>query len=268
MPPCSCCKAQAPPTVKPSPSTPTTSHVTRHWFTTSAARGVPVETIETRLSTTLPPTRWRAFMSCKAEARWRQTGLYGRSHGGMVIPLAAALSTDVAFIINVSGAGVSPHQQMTYQAEAEMRRDGFSEADIADAVAYMNQKWEVARKGGEGWDRLQAATQTARDKKWLARAQPATKLEDIVPSWKLQMGYDPLPALERVKCPILAVFGELDISTPVAQTTANYRKAVGIWGIGITHSRCFPTLTTRCSSGLSLMTRPTGPYWLRDTWTR
>jgi hypothetical protein len=71
----------------------------------------------------------------------------------MVVPLAASLSKDVAFIINVAGAGVSPHQQMTYQAEAEMRRDGFSEADIAEAVAYLNQKWEVARTGGEGWER-------------------------------------------------------------------------------------------------------------------
>lgn len=165
------------------------------------------------------------FLQRRGEIDPGRTGLYGRSHGGMVVPLAASLSKDVAFIINVSGAGVSPHQQMTYQAEAEMRRDGFSEADIAEAVAYMNQKWEVARTGGEGWNRLQAATQNARDKKWLARAQPATKLDDIVPSWKLQMGYDPLPALERVNCPILAVFGELDISSPVAQTTANYRKA-------------------------------------------
>jgi uncharacterized protein len=166
------------------------------------------------------------FLQSRSEINPKQTGLYGRSHGGMVAPLAASLSKDVAFIINVSGAGVSPHQQMTYQLEAEMRRDGFSEADIKDAVAYLNQKWEVARTEGKGWDELQAATQNVRDKKWLPRVQPATKLDDIVPSWKLQMGYDPMPALEGVKCPILAVFGESDISTPVAQTTANYGKAV------------------------------------------
>lgn len=85
----------------------------------------------------------------------------------------------------------------------------------------------MARTGGEGWDKLKAATQNASGKKWLARAQPATKLEDIVPSWKLQMGYDPMPALERVKCPVLALFGELDTLTPVTETTANYRKGLG-----------------------------------------
>lgn len=107
-----------------------------------------------------------------------------------------------------------------------MRRDGFSETDIAEAIAYMNQKWKVARTGGEGWDKLQAATQNARDKRWLACAQPATKLADIVPSWKLEMGYDPMPALEKVKCPVLAVFGELDTLTPVTETTANYSNGL------------------------------------------
>lgn len=167
------------------------------------------------------------YLQSRGEVNPKRVGLYGRSHGGIVAPLAASLSNDVAFIINVSGAGVAPYQQVTYQAEAQMRRDGFSETDIAEAITYMNLKWEVARTGGEGWDRLQTATQNARDKKWLARAQPATKLEDIVPSWKLEMGYDPMPALEKVKCPVLAVFGELDTLTPVTETIANYRKGLG-----------------------------------------
>lgn len=166
------------------------------------------------------------YLQSRKEINAKRVGLYGRSHGGMVIPLAASLSKDVAFMINVSGAGVPPYQQMTYQADAQMRRDGFSESEIAEAVAYMNLKWEVARTGGQGWDRLQAATRKASAKKWLARAQPATKLDDIVPSWKLQMGYDPMPALEKVKCPVLAVFGELDTLTPVVETTANYRKGL------------------------------------------
>ena len=166
------------------------------------------------------------YLQSRSEIDPKRVGLRGRSHGGIVAPLAASLSKDVAFMINVSGAGVPPFQQVTYQAEAQMRGDGFSEIEIAEAVAYLNQKWEVARSGGEGWDKLQAATQNARDKKWLARVQPATKLEDIVPSWKLQMGYDPMPALEKIKCPVLAVFGELDTLTPVSKTTANYKAGL------------------------------------------
>ena len=166
------------------------------------------------------------YLQSRREVNPKRVGLYGRSHGGIVAPLAASLSNDVAFIINVSGTGVRPYQQVTYQAEAQMRRDGFSETDIADAIAYMNLKWEVARNGGKGWDRLQAATQNIRDKKWADRVQIATKLEDITKGWKLEMNYDPMPALEKVKCPVLVIFGELDTYGPVTETIANYRKGL------------------------------------------
>ncbi len=166
------------------------------------------------------------YLQSRKEINPKQVGLYGRSQGGIIAPLAAALSNDVAFVINVSGTGVAPYLQVTYQAEAQMRHDGFSEAEIAEAIAYLNQKWAVARSGGQGWDRLQVATQNARGKRWADRVQLPDKLEDIVPSWKLQMSYDPAPALEKVKCAVLAVFGELDTLTPVADTTANYRKSL------------------------------------------
>ena len=103
------------------------------------------------------------YLQRRTDVDARRVGLYGRSHGGIVIPLAASRSSDVAFIVNVSGAGVPPYQQVTYQAEAQMRRDGFSELEIGEALAYMNLKWEVARSGGAGWDTLQAATKDARD---------------------------------------------------------------------------------------------------------
>lgn len=180
------------------------------------------------------------YLQSRKDINARRIGLYGRSHGGMVIPLAASLSKDVAFIINVSGAGVPPYQQVTYQTETQMRRDGFSETEIAEAIAYMNLKWEVARTGGIGWDKLQAATRTASSKKWLERVQPATKLEDIVPSWKLQMVYNPMSALEKVRCPVLAVFGELDTLTPVVETTANYRKGLAKAGNQDVTIKVFP----------------------------
>jgi len=166
------------------------------------------------------------YLQSRRDIDAKRVGLYGRSHGGIVAPLAASLSKDVAFVINVSGTGVPPYQQVTYQAAAQMRRDGFSESEIAEAVTYINQKWDVARAGGAGWDKLQAATEAARGKRWFDRVQPATKLEDIVPSWKLQMEYDPMPAFGKIACPVLAVFGELDTLTPVNDTVQNLRKGL------------------------------------------
>ena len=35
-----------------------------------------------------------------------------------------------------------------------------------------------------------------------------------------------MPALENVKCPVLAIFGELDTLTPVAESIDNYRRGL------------------------------------------
>src|SRR4029079_10391633 len=70
------------------------------------------------------------YLQSRPEVRSMRVGLYGRSHGGIVAPLAASLSKNVAFIINVSGAGVAPYRQVTFQTEAQMRRDGFSQTEI------------------------------------------------------------------------------------------------------------------------------------------
>lgn len=180
------------------------------------------------------------YLQSRKDIDPRRVGLRGRSHGGIVAPLAASLSRDVAFIINVSGAGVPPYRQMTYQTTTEMRRDGFSDGEIAEATDYLNLKWEIARAGGAGWDKLEAATRKASGKKWLARVHPATKPADIVPSWKLQMAYDPMPTLEKVTCPVLAIFGELDTSTPVAETIANYQAGLSKAGNRDVTIKVFP----------------------------
>jgi pimeloyl-ACP methyl ester carboxylesterase len=54
------------------------------------------------------------------------------------------------------------------------------------------------------------------------------------------MGYDPMPALEKVKCPVLTIFGELDTLTPVSETTANYRKGLRNAGNKDVTIRVFP----------------------------
>jgi pimeloyl-ACP methyl ester carboxylesterase len=44
--------------------------------------------------------------------------------------------------------------------------------------------------------------------------------------WRLIRDYDPLPALENVRCPVLAVFGERDTYVPVAKSVANWETGL------------------------------------------
>ena len=46
------------------------------------------------------------------------------------------------------------------------------------------------------------------------------------PWMKYFLTYDPAPALEKVKCPVLALFGELDLQVPPSQNEKPMKKAL------------------------------------------
>lgn len=77
------------------------------------------------------------FLQGRRDIRHGAIGLWGFSQGGIVAPLVASRSADVAFLIEVSGCQTPAWQQDLYRVEAELRADGFDEADVAEAVAHV-----------------------------------------------------------------------------------------------------------------------------------
>jgi pimeloyl-ACP methyl ester carboxylesterase len=64
-------------------------------------------------------------------------GLLGGSQGGWVIAMAAAqYPKDVAFIISVSGSGVSVADQQVHSTQAQSTAAGMSEEEVARAVLF------------------------------------------------------------------------------------------------------------------------------------
>ena len=140
----------------------------------------------------------------------RQIGLYGVSRGGWHAPLAASMSNDVAFLVLFVAPAVTPVQQETHRVEHTMRADGYSEEDIGDAVDFMRNKFHYAFTG-EGWDIYSALKTKGRKNGWDSYVGGADSKDSRAWEWmRMNMRYDPIPALEKVTCPVLALFGELD----------------------------------------------------------
>lgn len=74
------------------------------------------------------------YMQSRPDINPDRIGMWGISQGGWVITMAAAAyPDDVAFIIPVSGSGVSVADQQVYSIEAQSQAAGFAEEDIARA---------------------------------------------------------------------------------------------------------------------------------------
>lgn len=151
------------------------------------------------------------YLKTRRDIDAAQIGLLGVSQAGWIMPLAAVRSKGVAFLISVSGAGVSPAETTIDQAQNEMTMTGMPAATVADIVALIRLQYEFARTAN-GWDAYAAAREklAARMGPPPETAFPGTREH---PQWqviKRTYFYDPAPTLRRLTVPTLAIWGELD----------------------------------------------------------
>ena len=100
------------------------------WGGKSAQR-VGIETLQDRTDEAILIIK---YLQSRGDIQSEKIGLWGISQGGWICQMAAASFPDVAFIIPVSGPGVSPAEQEVYRVEAQSRAEGFEEIDITKAI--------------------------------------------------------------------------------------------------------------------------------------
>ena len=97
--------------------------------------GVPgFESLESRAEEAMSALHW---LQSHRAVQANSIGLLANSQGAWVIQMAAArYPRDVAFIITLSGSGVSVAEQQVYGIEMQSRAGGLSEEEVRKAVAF------------------------------------------------------------------------------------------------------------------------------------
>jgi uncharacterized protein len=169
-----------------------------------------------------------------------QIGLWGISQGGWLVPLAASRSADVAFVISVSGPGITPEAQGAYCVEHWMKAAGYSKADLREALTLYQLDSHCTRTDN-GWDKLKAVRKAYQNKPWY-NACPFLSADspEAQKQWQLIWNYDPVPALRKVHCPVLAIFGDLDALVPPQKSADIWKKALTEAGNHDVVIRIFP----------------------------
>jgi dienelactone hydrolase len=165
------------------------------------------------------------YLRGRPEIQASGIGLHGTSLGGWVAPLAAVKSRDVAFVVVESAPVMTPREHERLRVETTMRADGHKGDAIAQAVAFMDQKFEVARTG-EGWERLEAAMDAGQKAGWLPYVNAPASLDSLRWNWDNVFSYDPLPVLAQLNVPMLVLYGELDSVVPPKVHKARMEQAV------------------------------------------
>lgn len=123
----------------------------------------------------------------------KQIGMIGFSQGGWIAPLAASMSPDVSFVVNVSGAAVTPNVQITHEVSADIRNSGVPAA----MASVMAPSFAIrAKKKRQVW-------------------------------WEKNGDFDPIPYWTKLNIPIHIVYGKKDEddNVPVSESVKRLEQA-------------------------------------------
>jgi pimeloyl-ACP methyl ester carboxylesterase len=164
-----------------------------------------------------------AYLAGRTEIDPSRIGLLGVSDGARVAAVAGGQSEQVAFLVLVSGRGLSfaetwPPDEVVDNLVAQLRARGFEEDEIQSAVrvAELDLAYSL---NGEGWEELEDAIATYRDEPWFGVTQLGWVGADARDHrywsrYNPPAEDDPQLALRRLRVPILAIWGELDPTFP------------------------------------------------------
>jgi uncharacterized protein len=182
------------------------------------------------------------FLSEQPEIHPRRIGFWGSSEGGMLATQVAARQQAVAFAINSSGFAGPLWETLLYQAGAIPQSAGRTEAEVRAAREFAAFWIDVARTG-RNFDVFLARREEARKKgDWMLSyfSGHYTTVEQMTWDWQHILSFDPRPSLARVRCPVLALFGELDPLTDAPVAARSLREALARGGNGDFTFRIFP----------------------------
>jgi pimeloyl-ACP methyl ester carboxylesterase len=160
-----------------------------------------------------------------------QIGMLGVSQAGWVMPLAATRAKDLAFLISISGAGVSASETTIDQARNEMVASGMRSQMIDQIVELMRLQYDYLRTG-QGWDRYIAAREriVAQMGGNPPEAFPATPDHPYLQLIRPMILYEPTPTIRQLQLPVLALFGELDNNIMAEKNRAAWEVALKAGG--------------------------------------
>ena len=165
-------------------------------------------------------------------------GFWGLSQGAWIAPLAAVQFPDAAFVMTLSGGGLTPAEGELLDSEWELQKAGFADGDVRDALAFQEAKNAFIRSGSHWEDyadrRLRATKPRA---PWFAF--PGTDLNGAATADHAEWSH-PEPTLRALRAPILSIFGELDTPKGVERNVRAMTAALSAGGNRDYTLRVFP----------------------------
>ncbi|HHH49692.1 MAG TPA: alpha/beta fold hydrolase, partial [Saprospiraceae bacterium] len=176
------------------------------------------------------------YLKSRKEIKHNQIGLMGHSEGGLIAPMVAAQSKDVAFIVSLAGPGIDGGKILAMQTELISLAEGEDKNKIKKNVKSLEKMIDIIKNTAdindtenklkkylaEVYDNL-----PDEDKKEIGDKAPFIdkQIKAMNSPWmRFFLRYDPADAWSKVSCPVLALNGSKDLQVPPKENLAAIEK--------------------------------------------
>lgn len=166
------------------------------------------------------------YLKTRNEINKKKIGLIGHSEGGLIAPMVANKSKDVAFIVLLAGTGIQGDQILLLQQKLIGKASGVSEEDLRKNELINRKVFDIVNKSNSleqlNIDLTNHIKQSLVDNPKAEKPKGISEddfvklqVKQIANPWmQYFIKYNPAPAMEKVKCPVLAINGEKDLQVP------------------------------------------------------
>lgn len=168
------------------------------------------------------------FLKTQPQINHSHIGLIGHSEGGLIAPMAASKSNDVAFIVMLAAPAVNGEELLYEQGELILRSTGASAEEIAKDRLLREHLFAIVKQES---DKEKAQIQI---QEILAKEVTPEKMNELRSeiallntSWcRFFLTYDPAKTLSEINIPLLALNGTCDVQVSARQNLPVIAKAL------------------------------------------
>jgi hypothetical protein len=172
------------------------------------------------------------FLKSRKEISPEKIGLIGHSEGGLIAPMVANSSNNIAFIILLAGPGISGEQIIYKQVELLNRAAGLTDEQVNEKLKLQKNIFEIVLNDKDTVNQMQRLQQVLSNGIYKTMNDEQKKNIDVqinalTGKWfRFYISYDPYPALTKLKCPVLALNGSKDLQVPPKENLTAIEKAL------------------------------------------
>lgn len=177
------------------------------------------------------------YLLTRKEINKNKIGIAGHSEGGLIAPIVAGNNPAVAFIVLMAGTGIPGDELLLLQNFLINKAEGMPEEELNKMSVILKNGYAVIKHEQDPAlmkVKLKAVFNEQMRPLFLSKGIPAGQVTELIdaqadgltsPWYAAFIKYNPAPALEKVKCPVLAINGTNDLQVPARANLDAIKRA-------------------------------------------